>query len=424
MHILPDIPNDFVIFLMVAAFSLLIGIEQRRIHGKKTDSRMFGAERTYALIGIFGFILYNLSPENLYLFAAGGAGVTCLLGIFYWKHIDTISNFGITSIMTALITYSLSPLLYTKPVWVTVCVVTTVLTIIEMKDWFIALTGKFSDDEFIILAKFLTISGIILPLLPQHNISPAIPISPFKFWLVVVVVSAVSYLSYLLKKFVFPNMGMLVTGFIGGLYSSTATTVVLARKSHQPDSSPEQTSAAILLATGMMFIRIYALALIFNLSLARALLIPFLILTVLTLFLAWGIIKFFSHTHQKTPLTESQNKNPLEFKTALIFAALFVLFAGITHWVLGSFGSQGLNILALIVGVTDIDPFLMSLFTGNYPIDIESIARATLIAIFSNNLIKLTYAISLGSPKIRRLVISGFGIISLTTVGLIITMLV
>ena len=85
----------------------------------------------------------------------------------------------------------------------------------------------------ITLAKFLAISGIILPMLPNENLIPDINLTPYTVWLATVVVSGISYLSYLLRRYVFHESGILVSGIIGGLYSSTATISVLARKSRK-----------------------------------------------------------------------------------------------------------------------------------------------------------------------------------------------
>ena len=418
MELIKNIPNDFTIFLLVTVFSLLIGLEQRRHHFNEPKDSLFGMDRTYTLIGILGYILYVIAPYKIGVFVSGGVAISVFLAIFYWKKIETQNKFGITSMVTVLITYSLAPLLYIKPVWVTILVVTAVLFFIEMKEQLKALSGKFDDDDFTVLAKFLIITGIILPLLPHEIITEYIPVSPFKFWLVVVVVSALSYLSYLLKKFIFPKNGILITGFLGGMYSSTATTVVLARKSKDPDTALNQVSSSIILATGMMFIRIFILILIFNQTLAKFLALPFAILTAITMIVSWLVFKF-EKTGKNTEVTLSKHKNPLEFKTALLFAFLFVLFSVITKYVLQSFGSQGLNVLSFLVGVTDIDPFLLSLFTGKYHIELQEIARATLIAISSNNLMKLGYALALGNKSIRAFLIIGFLIIIAATVVVI-----
>jgi uncharacterized membrane protein (DUF4010 family) len=193
------------------------------------------------------------------------------------------------------------------------------------------------------------------------------------------------------------------------MYSSTATTVVLARKSKNTEAVG-LISSSIIMATGMMFIRILILAFIFNKALGKVLTMPILALTLLTMLVAWIVNKTGKKTEEKV-IQKASNRNPLEFKTALLFAALFVIFALVTRFVLDGFGIKGLNILSLIVGVTDIDPFLLSMFTGKYDIILTAMAHATLIAITSNNLIKLAYALFLGSKTIRKPLIIGFAVI-------------
>ncbi len=409
MHFLNSISPDFINFILVALLSLLIGLEQRRHHWEDQPETLYGTDRTYTFIGILGYILYILSPTNLLPFLGGGLAIVIFLGIFYWKRIEMQKRFGITSIIVLLITYCIGPLLYIKPIWFTILLVTTILILIELKPQFKTLTGRLGNDEFIILAKFMVIAGIILPLLPHKIISPVIPISPYKIWLAVVVISGISYLSYLIQKFVFPSKGLIITGILGGMYSSTATTVVLARKSKNLKATG-LISSSIILATGMMFIRILILAFIFNTKLGEVLMIPILSLTLLTMLVAWVVNKTGEKAEGKV-MHEASNRNPLEFKTALLFAALFVIFALITRFVLNGFGVKGLDILSLIVGVTDIDPFLLSMFTGKYDIVLTAMANATLIAITSNNLIKLGYALFLGSKKLRKPLIIGFAII-------------
>jgi uncharacterized membrane protein (DUF4010 family) len=251
------------------------------------------------------------------------------------------------------------------------------------------------------------ISGVILPLLPQNIINDLIPISPFKFWLAIVVVSGVSYFSYLLQKFIFPQKGIIITSILGGLYSSTATTIVLARKSRLNTFSTNQITAGIIIATGMMFLRLLLLAYIFNPALAVYLLPSFSILVVISSVVSLVLYKFSKQTTE-TNENGYKGNNPLEFKTALIFAGLFIVFAVITKYVLEYYGTKGLNILSVVVGVTDIDPFLLSLFMGKYSISLQTMADMTLLATLSNNIVKLVYGLSLGDKKIRKPLIIGF----------------
>jgi len=418
MQWIDKIPTDLTNFVLVTIFALLIGLEQRRHHWDEKPETLYGTDRTFTFIGILGFVLYILSPDNLLPFLAGGFALVVLLAIFYSKRIEYQNKYGFTSIIVVLITYSLAPLIYREPIWLSLLVVTTVLIITEIKPQLHALTGKFDNDEFIILAKFLVISGIVLPLLPHTVISPTIPISPFKIWLAVVVISGISYLSYLIQRFLFPKKSILITGALGGLYSSTATTLVLARKSKESQSSARHLAASILLATAMMFIRILLLVLIFNEPLAAVLILPLGVLSLLTFLMAWLVYKL-ANKDKKIKSVENSHKNPLEFKTALLFAGLFLLFALITKYVLETYGTQGLNLLSVVVGVTDIDPFLLGLFTGKYHIALQAMSQATLIAVTSNNLLKLGYALFLGGKDLRKPLLYGFLAITIVSLAFI-----
>lgn len=405
-----DIPTDLTNFILVTLFALLIGLEQRRHHWDEKPETLYGTDRTFTFIGILGYILYVLSPNQLIPFLSGGLALVVLLAIFYWKRIDYQNKYGFTSIIVVLITYSLAPLVYKEPLWLSFLIVTTVLILTELKPQFKSFTAKMDEGEFIVLAKFLIISGIVLPLLPHHIISPSLPISSFKIWLAVVVISGISYLSYLLQRFLFPQKGILITGILGGLYSSTATTIVLARKSKTIQGGMHLVVASIVFATAMMFIRIYVLAFIFNEKLASVLLLPFAVLTLLSFAMGWLVMRY-GEKGTTDEFEPANNKNPLEFKTALVFAALFVIFAMITKFVLHTYGTHGLNLLSLVVGVTDIDPFLLSLFTGKFVISLHAMGQASLIAVTSNNLIKLLYALGLGSVSLRKLLILCFAAI-------------
>ena len=94
-------------------------------------------------------------------------------------------------------------------------VIVTVLLFTELKHTFTELAQRMKNDEMITLAKFLAISGIILPMLPNENLIPGINLTPYSIWLATVVVSGISYLSYLLKRYVFHESGILVSGIVG-----------------------------------------------------------------------------------------------------------------------------------------------------------------------------------------------------------------
>jgi len=411
-NLLHDIPSPLTHFLLVAVFSLLIGLEQRRHFINETIETVFGTDRTFTLIGIAGFILYIISPEDLLPYIGGGALIGALLGIYYFQKMQMHQKFGMTSLVTAIITYSLAPLVYTQPKWLVLLIVVCVLIVSEIKESLLSFSKKFDNTEFLTLAKFLILAGVILPLLPDVPISATLNFSPYKFWLAIVIISAISYVSYLLRKFVFPDKGILLTGLLGGLYSSTATIVILARKSKE-NVSGNRIIGAMFLAITMMYIRLFILAAIFNMAVAIELLPYFIVFVILTILIAvyFSIVKKTSTNTKNEILPKETHQNPLEFKTALVFGCLFILFALLTGFVIGHYGAQGTQTLAFMVGVTDIDPFILNLFQGKWNLDIMVISMAVLNAITSNNLLKMIYALTLSEKSLRKEIFISFSIL-------------
>lgn len=405
---LDKIPPELISFLMVSLFSLVIGLSQRKVHPVSDDSRLFGTDRTFTFIGILGYILYVSAPDQLWLFAGGGLLLGVFIGINYYFKIQRFGDFGMTTIVIALITYCLAPLIITQPAWLYLLVIVVVLIFTEMKETFSSLSSRFEKEEFITLAKFLIIAGIVLPIVPDEPVVEFLSLTPYRVWLAVVVISSISYLSYLLKKFVFRTTGVLFSGILGGLYSSTATTFILARKSKLHPELKNQYAAGILMATSMMYLRILILIFIFNSALFLKCWWIFITLFAFSLLTALFILYYKKEGSIHAEITGQKDKNPLEFRVALIFMVLYVAFTFITHFTLTNYGQMGLNILSFVVGVTDIDPFLLNLFQGKFEVGLNVVLGATLQAIISNNLLKLIYGMAIGSKPIRRALLTGF----------------
>ncbi len=418
MEITQQIPGDLVKFLVVVAFSLIIGLEQRSHHIDKDFGTLFGTDRTFTLIGILGFILYVIAPVTMVPFLIGAIVLSLLLGIYYFFKIKVHQQFGLTSILVALITYSLTPLIYLQPAWMALLIGVSVLILIEIKEELFRFSSKFSSDEFLTLSKFIIIAGIILPLLSDKPISGNLPITPYQIWLSIVAVSSISYFSYLLKKFAFPRSGTIITALLGGIYSSTATTIVLARKSNV-EKTNEKIPAGIMAATTMMYLRLLLLAFIFNRKIAQQLAMPFLVLFVTGAAVSLLMLRK-SRQPDENRYEVNEGHNPLEFKTAIIFGLLFTFFSVLTHFVMNRYGNIGVSILSFIVGVTDIDPYILNLFQGTgLTLTIVAITRATIIATISNNLIKMIYALILGKQVFRARIITGFSVFIVVSILLL-----
>lgn len=416
------LPDGLTNFLLVLAFSLLIGLSQRRLYLNK-ETALFGSDRTFTLIGLFGYILYLFKPTDFVLFAGGGLILAMLLGLSYYFKVSRVGDYGMTSIITALVTYCIGPLVCLTPSWFYVSVVVVVLLLAEMKTTFVGLAQKMNNDEFITLAKFLLICFIILPMLPDERIIPEISLTPYRIWLATVIVSAISYISYLLRQYVFPQSGVLVSGIVGGLYSSTATIGILSKKSKTaPVQMLPQYLTAMFLAIGMMFLRLMIIIAIFNWTVFTSLLLPMFLMMLFSC--GTGLFMYYRHrkdhgiTEKNTDeeAIRETTENPLEFKVALIFAFLFVLFTLLTHYSIKYMGTGGVTILSMVSGFGDITPFILNLMEGQFAgISGNLMVSSCLLAMLSNNVIKMTYAIGFSGARkeLMKPLIGGFTAICL-----------
>jgi uncharacterized membrane protein (DUF4010 family) len=398
------IPPLLLEFLITTLFSFLIGLEfrtyQRTYHGdRRTEAGEkidFGSTRTFTFIGAMGFVLYALDPTGL-LFGLGLLVVAALLWIYYWRQAAQ-GHFSLLVIMLPLLTYLIGPVTTHFPEWFLILFVVVVTLILSEKPRIRQLSDMFNAREITTLAKFLIISGIILPLLPDRQIAAFITVTYYQVWLAVIVVSSISYLSYLAQTYVFKAPNLLFTGMLGGLYSSTAASVVIGRQARIANET-SLVSPALIMATTMMYLRLWALVTILgHTATALHLLGPFAAFVLVSTAVAFGLYR--KGQRAQGPAREgSAIGHPLELPTALLFAFMFVLFAFVTHYVLGHYGDSGLQLLAFIVGLTDIDPFILSLLAGKFQAPETAITAAVLIASGSNNLLKAAYAVVLGRNR-------------------------
>ena len=189
----------------------------------------------------------------------------------------------------------------------------------------------------------------------------------------------------------------MLPALLGGAYSSTATTVVLAKRQHEISAPSAELSAGIVAATAVMYVRLAIVIALFNLPLALVLAPALAVLFAAAAFLAWREWRRAGPGPAQDLAIPAAN--PLQLTTAFIFAALFVAIALATVWVEHLFGEAGIFTLAAIVGASDIDPFVLNLAQGGAPaMSHAAVGSAVLIAASANNLAKSGYALGFGGP--------------------------
>jgi uncharacterized membrane protein (DUF4010 family) len=381
------IPTDLLYFLIILVLSFLTGLELKTYRiSKGIQKPHFGSARTAAFTGVLGFAFYKI---NINLYILGYLSLTILYAIHYYFKNQNLRT-SILSFLIISLVYSYPALLFkTHNIWVIAVIFVSIVFILNYKSHEKNIFSQIDQNEIETFGKFILLSAVILPVLPKTPL-PFINISPFKIWLIVVIISSISYFSYIAQKFLFKNKSFLITGIFGGLYSSTATTVVLAKKAFSINAKDNVLSiinSSIILATSMMYLRILVIAFIFNHMVFYKLLVPFLIFSIIEI-----VISFFLYKKNLNLEAPIDDRNPLELGTAFIFAILFVLMILITKFVTIHYGNIGLKILSFVVGFTDIDPFILSLLTGKFSVTLNEIVSAIIIAAGSNNILKAFYS--------------------------------
>jgi len=412
-HLLP--PDAFKIVL-VLFLSFLVGLE-REEHKTAAGAYSFGGVRTFPLIALLGYSIALLSGPQLLPVTIGFLVVGGFLLLSYWHKLSRAEAAGITSEMSGLTMYLVGALVNYDHLWIATALGVISLLLLELKTFLEHFATRTSPQEILTFAKFLLLTAVILPILPNQQFG-RFQINPFKTWLVVVAVSAISYGSYLLQKFTKERQrgGVILTAFLGGAYSSTVTTVAMSRRAAR-EQRPHLFAGGILLASGVMYLRLVALVLLFNRQLGELLAPAFLSLAVAAITAGW-LWSRRPDAVQSQIKREFEPGNPLELGAAFLFAGLFIAMLIATHLAVTYLGHAGVNILAAIMGVTDVDPFIMGMTQSAGTLTpLTAAASAVLIAAASNNLVKGIYSYSLADRQTGKQSLTL--LIALTAAGLL-----
>src|ERR1700674_4896685 len=278
------LPPEGVKILLVLALSFLIGLE-REEHKSGAERYSFGGIRTFPLIGLMGYVLAFLSGGEMLPVALGFAVVGGFLMLSYRNKLSASGLAGVTSEMSGLATYLLGVLVSREEFWIAATITVASMLLLELKGALEGLTKRISGEEILTFTKFLLLTAVVLPVLPNQEFGQ-FQINPFRTWLVVVAVSTISYASYVIQRWTKQQGGLILAAILGGAYSSTVATVVLARRA-RGENHPHLFSGASLIASGMMYLRLAALLGLFNRNLLLTLGLPFAALAGVAIGVGW-----------------------------------------------------------------------------------------------------------------------------------------
>lgn len=370
------------------AIGVLIGTERGWASRAQQDGSRVAGLRTFGLLGLAGGALSQLPVA---LAAALGLGLAGVVAVGYHRQQD--DQLSATSAVTALITLALGAIAGSGRPVAGLAGAAAVMTILASRRQLHAWVSAISEAEIAAIARFAVIALVILPLLPDAAYGPYGALNPRDLWMVVVIVSGLSFAGYVATKRLGPGKGLLLTAASGALVSSTAVTVALARRLG-PDAPNRQLSAGIAVASGVLFVRILVLiGILAPQALAPAAMIAAPGLLVTLPFLA----RAFGRRSIKVE-TGFALGNPLEIGPALLLAGLIAGLAVLSRWLIDLIGPGSAAVLVTLVGLVDADAAVVTfsrLPAGTLPGEIASVC--VVAPIILNTYLKAALTITLGA---------------------------
>jgi len=379
------------------AIGLIIGLE-RGWKGREGEegSRVAGL-RTFGLIGLLGG-LWGLLGDQLGVWLLGFAflGLTALLIVAHALVVKQNRDFGITTIVAALITFSLGALAVSGAIHAAAAGAIVTAIILSLKSLLHGWLRLIDYDELTAILKLALIWIVILPLLPNQGYGPWQAINPYQIWWMVVLIAGISFAGYVAIKIVGSRKGLLITGFLGGLISSTAATINLSKLAQKRARIPI-ICAAILLAETIMFPRILLEISVVN----RALLVPALLpVLLMTTIMIVGVAAVW-HRKDEPGQGELPVTNPFQIKMALQFGLLLALVMFLSQASMAWLGDTGIYLVALLSGIADVDAITLSLASmAKTDLAHDTAVRGIVIAAIANTLFKTTLALMIAGRQV------------------------
>lgn len=391
--------NLLYLLLVALVIGLLIGVERGWQERASQEGTRIAGVRTYGLIGLLGGALALLSQRyGGLVLALGFVGLAAILTFFFMAKQRQSGDWGITSLIAALLAYVLAALAASGQVEIAVAATVLTVLILSYKAVLHEWLRQLGAEELRAGIKLLLISVVLLPVLPDTSWGPWEIINPYRIWWMVVVIALISFLGYFAIKMGGLRRGVLFMAFFGGLASSTAVTLHLSRvgKAHRENSSI--IASAILIACSTMFFRMLLVISLLKISLLPALLVPILMMAMVTIL----PVVFYWKSGKQVREAGTLLKNPLELKAALGFGAILVVVMLLSEVLRGQFGDKGLISLAAASGIADVDAIVLSLIgmVSVGKLTTEIFVIACVVAAAMNSLCKAGISYAIGGAAI------------------------
>jgi uncharacterized membrane protein (DUF4010 family) len=379
---------------------LLIGLERERADLGKTRKAFAGA-RTFSLIGLLGAGLAALVPAlGPALLITGFLAVAAIATVSYLRA-SAAGDFGATTEIAALGTFALGVLAGVGELLPAVAIGVAMTVLLAAKPFLAGLSRALTQQEIAAALQLAVISAVVLPILPNEGFGPWRVLNPFRIWLVVVLVSGVSFGGFVAVRIWGARLGLLLAAVVGALASSTAVTVAMAARARQSPAHAPQAAAGVALATAVMCVRVAALV-----GVTGPRVLPYVAPSLVAIGVSAALMALLlarAHRDGPEPGSAQGVTNPFSLTSALIFGAIFALVLVAVRAARELFGSTGLFVAAGLSGIANVDAIALALARDAAGAGgVRDAAAGIALAAVTSTLTKLGICLGAGRGSFRR----------------------
>jgi len=386
--------------LTALAIGLIVGLERGwQARAAREGDRVAGL-RTFGLLGLAGGVTGLLAIQfGGSVLGFGLLTVAGLLSAAHWRSVDLDHDVGITTVVAGVLTFLLGALAAYGEREAAAASAVVMALLLALKPSLHALLARIDERDFWAVLRLLLISVVILPVLPDQGYGPYGALNPFRIWLLVVLISALSFAGYVAMKALGPGRGIALTALTGGLVSSTAATLSFARMARRTPSLRRPLAAGIAIANLVMVARI----LVVGGLVAPALALPLAVVTLPALLLGGLAALVIAARPVTAPPEGTDPPNPLELRVALLFAVMLavtqLLVSAAEDWL----GAGGVVGVALLAGLLDVDAMTVTLANAAAAgMDLPLATAAIALTALANTVSKSVMLGVVGGPGLAR----------------------
>ncbi len=406
--------------LVSLCLGALIGLERQ--WEKETwhpGKHVLAGLRTFTFWSLLGTLCgYFTQTVHPFFFLAGFVAMAVWIAIFLFYKNRSSTDPGYTTGAVGLLTYLIGGLVAWGQNKAAMILTLTVVILLALKPYVHQVSRRFSKEDVRMALQFAAITGVILPLVPDEPWGPYGAFNPHSIWLMVVLVSGASFGGYVAVRMFGHKLGIALTGMIGGIASSTATTLAMSKESREQPALAGDCAMAVVLACTVMLWRVAVLTAVIHPPLLGQIAVPFLAMSAPSL--VWCGWRLWRHGTGKPRDNALEYRNPLGLRDSLKFALFYALIVYLVKAGQARYGEQGIDSVSALSGLMDLDAISLSLSRmaeeGGL---LEMAVKGILIATVANTVVKAAVAGIWGSPRLRILVLPVLAVTAVVGVGFV-----